>query len=549
VKKTLGVLGAVGLAGVGLRQYHINRSVDRDDAKFVYRSKLDYSSYLNKIGMDVQRIGIGQDTFSVGLSIDGGGIKGIVPLVMLYEIQQRIYEEVSKNDTDKAGVPHLHQYFDVISGTSVGGIIGLALATDEVEADAHSGSNLIIDGGQKSDKEYISDPKALIRLFINHRNDFFKKQLSGWPDFIVMFMLNCLDLKKVSLYDNISKKNILKHYFKELCFSDLKTTVLVTSTDIKTAKPFIFGTQHTKEDALYQAAHATSTAPLYFKPYILRDKDYEEGEEYKCQYLIDGGLVANNPVLLAYRYLIDNQSNESKLLVSLGCGETKETETEFMNSVKLFKKYLLNNIFSIAVFKGHIIDRDLGYLEGNPKTVDIIRIQPYFSNINKWLKAMKKDETAVYDSLTNIFSEQQVAKMISEEPSIALDDIREDNIKLLLSYAIAYIYMNEYYQAGCKNYVSYLGAISEALARKNTPPGQDGLPGQGGLVKSEINQPVSQNLKNSPLNKVAVATLDKKIKSRHLYSTFFPSANSSRQAGSVSVGLNEAEITRPCCSP
>src|SRR5438128_10159622 len=50
------------------------------------------------------------------LSIDGGGIRGIIPAVILGELQRRL----AKN---------LYEVFDLIAGTSTGGIIALGIGT------------------------------------------------------------------------------------------------------------------------------------------------------------------------------------------------------------------------------------------------------------------------------------------------------------------------------------------------------------------------------------------------------------------------------------
>src|SRR5258705_10792410 len=52
------------------------------------------------------------------LSIDGGGIRGILPAAILTELEERYLGARSAGD-----------YFDLIAGTSTGGIIALALST------------------------------------------------------------------------------------------------------------------------------------------------------------------------------------------------------------------------------------------------------------------------------------------------------------------------------------------------------------------------------------------------------------------------------------
>ena len=58
------------------------------------------------------------------LSIDGGGICGILPAAVLAELEQRFLNGAS-----------IANYFDMIAGTSTGGIIALALAHGKTGAD------------------------------------------------------------------------------------------------------------------------------------------------------------------------------------------------------------------------------------------------------------------------------------------------------------------------------------------------------------------------------------------------------------------------------
>ena len=55
------------------------------------------------------------------LSIDGGGIRGIIPAKILYHLE----EEAIKKDGPNA---RLCDYFDLVCGTSTGGIIAIGIA-------------------------------------------------------------------------------------------------------------------------------------------------------------------------------------------------------------------------------------------------------------------------------------------------------------------------------------------------------------------------------------------------------------------------------------
>ena len=65
------------------------------------------------------------------LSIDGGGIRGLYPATILKELEARIQEE-------KGEGTQLYEYFDLICGTSTGGIIALAISLGMKASDIQS---------------------------------------------------------------------------------------------------------------------------------------------------------------------------------------------------------------------------------------------------------------------------------------------------------------------------------------------------------------------------------------------------------------------------
>lgn len=62
------------------------------------------------------------------LSIDGGGIRGIIPSVVLVELKRRLEQ--------RAAARPLHRYFDLIAGTSTGGIVAAAAPATRIGATA-----------------------------------------------------------------------------------------------------------------------------------------------------------------------------------------------------------------------------------------------------------------------------------------------------------------------------------------------------------------------------------------------------------------------------
>ena len=199
------------------------------------------------------------------LSLDGGGIRGIISCVILKYIEEQL--QAQDNPTAKIG-----DYFDLIAGTSTGGLItALLLFPDE-------------------------NKKA--KFSVNEALDLYAKK--GESIFHVSFfqhLLNPFGLLK----EKISDKNIeqqLELVFGKLELKDFIKPCLITSYDITARKAKLFTSHNAQEPInnfyIKDVCRATSAAPTYFEPAQIKSL-------YEQQYtLIDGGVYANNPTLCAY---------------------------------------------------------------------------------------------------------------------------------------------------------------------------------------------------------------------------------------------------------
>ena len=217
------------------------------------------------------------------LSIDGGGIRGVIPAAVLVEIEERTQQPVA-------------ELFDLIAGTSTGGLLALGLTKP-----SSSGS-----------PEFSA--RQMLELYEQEGSAIFERDL--WHRF--MAMENVLEEK----YPAKGIERVLAKYFGDAMLSDSLTEILVTSYDIERRTPFFFRRSRAREREgwdwqMSQAARATSAAPTYFEPVKLQDAD---SSEYYA--LVDGGVFANNPAMCAYaeaRTLWPDE--EDYLVVSLGTGE------------------------------------------------------------------------------------------------------------------------------------------------------------------------------------------------------------------------------------
>lgn len=217
------------------------------------------------------------------LSIDGGGIRGIIPAVILGEIQKR----TGKN---------LWQTFDLIAGTSTGGIIALGIGT------------ACNNGGPYS-------PDELLGLYMQNGGAIFQKT---WltPE-------RALILPK---YSPNSLERTLEMFFKDTNFRSALTPLLISSYDLQSQLPFFFKSHRIAAEPEFDwqitsIARATSAAPTFFPPYHLTrgDQDYA---------LVDGGVFVNNPSMAAYaegRCLYPGA--EKIIVVSVGTGDRQDQIT------------------------------------------------------------------------------------------------------------------------------------------------------------------------------------------------------------------------------
>jgi patatin-like phospholipase/acyl hydrolase len=219
------------------------------------------------------------------LAIDGGGIRGIIPALILEAIEERTGHAIS-------------DLFDMLSGTSTGGIIALGLTlpgeNNRPAKSAHDIVNL-----------YEREGRAIFPTTL--RAQLHVETVYG------------------SKYDADGIEQTLQRYFGDARLKDALKPVVVPSYDIEKQTPIFFKSERARTNADYdflmrQVARATSAAPTYFPP-----EKIETDDPLKYYALIDGGVIANNPAMCAYAEAIKmgRVDGAGVLLVSLGTGELR----------------------------------------------------------------------------------------------------------------------------------------------------------------------------------------------------------------------------------
>ncbi len=216
------------------------------------------------------------------LSIDGGGIRGIIPAIVLAELEARAQKPVAA-------------LFDLIAGTSTGGIIALALARPgEDGGPAWSAATLV--------ELYEQEGPAIFSRPLGHQ---------------IRTIRGLIDEK----YPSDGLDAALERYLGESRLSEALTDVLVTAYETERRRPFFFKsaaarTEPGRDFAMAAAARATAAAPTYFEPALV-----QAGDSADYFSLVDGGVFATNPAMCAFAEVRRHHPDAEVVLLSLGTGQ------------------------------------------------------------------------------------------------------------------------------------------------------------------------------------------------------------------------------------
>ena len=201
------------------------------------------------------------------LAIDGGGIRGLIPALVLADLERRTGRRVA-------------ELFDLVAGTSTGGILACALT---------------IPGAAPASE--------LVRLYRERGPVIFRRSL--WQR--ISSAEGLLDEK----HDDRELVRALREELGDVRMSQATTRVLVTSYDLVARQPHFFKSWRPDRDApMVDVAHATAAAPTYFEPLLLEGRS-----------LVDGGVFATNPAMCAYAEAQRLEPGVPCYVVSLGTGE------------------------------------------------------------------------------------------------------------------------------------------------------------------------------------------------------------------------------------
>lgn len=266
------------------------------------------------------------------LALDGGGIRGIIPAKVLSVLEQLAERPVV-------------ELFDVIVGTSIGGIAALALVLPRDDGPPAPASEI---GEFYTRNSPTIFPKAPV-AFPRTREDL-RELISRVGMQAAIFGSN--PEWGNARYSPEGIEHALRDQFGEAHLSDALIDVVVTAYDIQTSSPMLFRSADARSNPdadflMRDVARATSAAPTAFPPLHLKTPD---GTDH---ILIDGGIFANNPAMIAYGEAMRLAAWRGFRfkgidLVSIGTGLPPDEEVEYEEFISRSWLRLAEDIFEAA---------------------------------------------------------------------------------------------------------------------------------------------------------------------------------------------------------
>lgn len=235
------------------------------------------------------------------LALDGGGIRGLMTAMVLQDIERRL---PGADNVDLTQTNILHQHFDVIAGTSTGSILAAAICT---------GKSL----------------QTIIDLYVDRGERIFKPALRKWGSRVTRTFSQGISHPK---HDDKALQEELQSQFSnsrgpiKLGSALIKSRLLIQTFDATLHEPIVFKSKDPdvasdKRLPLWEIVKASASAPSYFPSHSLKYRRHN-----KAHAMIDGGVFANNPTMVALSevFALGLDAQDDLLCVSLGTSEEKQ---------------------------------------------------------------------------------------------------------------------------------------------------------------------------------------------------------------------------------
>jgi patatin-like phospholipase/acyl hydrolase/Leucine-rich repeat (LRR) protein len=378
------------------------------------------------------------------LSIDGGGIRGIIPAQILYHLEQelisRLEKRIQQRITERLGRPleiplppriRISNAFDFMAGTSTGGIIALGLNIpdpNDSELPLYPTTTLvdIYKGGEK-----VFSPE--------NRKSFFGALFS-------------------QKFDASGLESLCQEYFGKTLLKDALHNVLITAYEMRQEKLCLFDSakariSSTENFLMKDVARSTSAAPTFFTAAKIKNM---AGEEHL---FVDGGIIANNPAMAAFIRAKSLFPQARKItLLSLGTGHASQDNLSEKQSG--------------------------GLLSWGPAIASVM--MDGVSDLNHHLLQELSESSPPENKFTYIRLQPTLTKQRSE-----MDNVSEDNVNYLLAIAKNVIRDNK----------PVLSSFSDNLAEAYETRGYSLFPKIRKSLKAQLHQP-KINLEGLDINEI-----------------------------------------------
>ena len=284
------------------------------------------------------------------VSIDGGGIRGILPLMLLSQLNRLIIKErLGSCINDK---------IDFAAGTSTGAIIAASMLL-------------------KVENKYAFLPENILNLYVTKGPQLF-------------------DIQPMSERKPQALNAILEATFGNIKLKDIPTYFSFVSYDDRKKEPFLFvnHSERLREVSLAKALAACSAIPGYFSPVELDNRK-----------LVDGIETNKNPAYLAYKNARHVFPNDVLVMWSFGTGQlTGENYDDIEKRVEETHNEMIDAAQQDKHFIYHRLQPELRTADQAMDNASPENIQSLMDDADFFLKYHEKRLSALIEEFKNIRS-------------------------------------------------------------------------------------------------------------------------------------------------
>lgn len=255
------------------------------------------------------------------LTIDGGGVRGIIPVIWIERLERYLNGPI-------------HAHCDLIAGTSVGAILGCGFAMGMTAAEARE---MWVNGAHVA----FSKPTSIKEL---------GRRVAARAGLMAK-------------YDSSGLEDLLRSIFKDCRMGDLTPPTLALSYDIQSLQVHVFSSakEEHKRLPVWEVCRASTAAPLFWDPHLMALDD--TGLKHP---MADGGMTANNPVVLAISESVSHAKGTGKaipldnvVVASFGTGSPPEGHTQIPKTIFGHGSMIMRALMTGATGTDHVTARTM----------------------------------------------------------------------------------------------------------------------------------------------------------------------------------------------